>query len=39
MQGNIEIADNIIIGANATVTKSFLEEGIIIAGTPAKKIR
>ena len=36
--GNIKIADNITIGANATVTKSFLEEGITIAGTPAKKI-
>ena len=36
--GDIEIADDIKIGANATVTKSFLEKGITIAGTPAKKL-
>ena len=33
-----EIADNIRIGANAVVTKSFLEPGITIAGVPAVKI-
>lgn len=37
--GNIEIADNIIIGANAVVNKSFKEEGITIAGVPARKIK
>jgi len=36
--GPIEIADNIAIGANSVVTKSFLEPGITIAGIPAKKI-
>jgi serine O-acetyltransferase len=36
--GDIEIADNIAIGANAVVTKSFLEPGITIAGVPAIKI-
>jgi serine O-acetyltransferase len=36
--GDIEIADNIVIGANSVVNKSFLEEGITIAGVPAKKI-
>lgn len=36
--GDITIADNIIIGANSLVNKSFEEEGIIIAGVPAKKI-
>ncbi|MDD1700179.1 MAG: serine acetyltransferase [Methanoregula sp.] len=36
--GEIEIADNIAIGANAVVNKSFLEPGITIAGVPAKKI-
>lgn len=36
--GDISIASNIAIGANAVVTKSFLEEGITIAGIPAKKI-
>lgn len=37
--GDIKIADDITIGANATVTKSFLEKGITIAGTPARKIK
>jgi serine O-acetyltransferase len=36
--GDVEIADNIVIGANAVVNKSFLEPGITIAGVPAKKI-
>jgi serine O-acetyltransferase len=36
--GNIEIADDIVIGANAVVNKSFLEKGITIAGVPARKI-
>lgn len=34
----VELADNIRIGANAVVTKSFLEPGITIAGVPAVKI-
>lgn len=38
MYGNIEIASGCVIGANAVVTKSFLEENICIAGVPAKKI-
>lgn len=37
--GNVKIANNIKIGANAVVTKSFLEEGCTIAGVPAKKIK
>jgi len=36
--GQISIADNIMIGANAVVTRSFTEEGILIAGAPARKI-
>lgn len=36
--GKIIIGDNIAIGANSVVNKSFLEEGITIAGIPAKKI-
>lgn len=36
--GNVKIADNIRIGANSVVTKTFMEEGITIAGVPAKKI-
>jgi serine O-acetyltransferase len=33
------IANNVAIGANSVVTKSFLEEGIVIAGVPAKVIK
>ncbi len=36
--GDVHIANGIKIGANAVVTKSFYEEGIVIAGVPAKKI-
>ena len=38
MFGQINIANNIAIGANSVVNKSFYEEGISIAGIPAKKI-
>lgn len=37
--GNIKIADNIKIGANAVVNKSFLEEGCTIAGVPARVVK
>lgn len=33
--GDIEIADNCSIGANATVNRSFIEPNCIVAGTPA----
>lgn len=36
--GDIEIADNIAIGANSYVDRSFSEPGITIAGAPAKKV-
>lgn len=36
--GDVEIADNIAIGANSVVNKSFRERGISIAGVPARKI-
>lgn len=36
--GDIYIAKNIAIGANALVNKTFDEENIAIAGVPAKKI-
>lgn len=36
--GNISIADDIAIGANSVVNKSFIEPGISIGGVPAKKI-
>lgn len=37
--GDIKIANNVIIGANSLVNKSFEEEGVIIAGCPAKIIK
>lgn len=36
--GNIKIANDIAIGANAMVNKNFEDDGITIAGVPAKKI-
>ncbi len=36
--GGIEIADDIVIGANSVVNKSFTEKAITIAGAPARKI-
>ncbi len=36
--GDIEIADNIAIGANAVVNKIFTDAGVSIAGIPAKII-
>jgi serine O-acetyltransferase len=38
IDGDIEIADGIAIGANSYVNKSFKEPGITIAGCPAKKV-
>jgi serine O-acetyltransferase len=37
--GDITIADEIVIGANSVVNKSFNESNIVIAGAPAKKIK
>jgi serine O-acetyltransferase len=37
--GDIQIGNNIAIGANSSVNKSFIEDGIMIAGSPAKKIK
>lgn len=37
--GDITIANDIAIGANSYVDRSFLEEGIVIAGSPARKIK
>lgn len=34
----IELGNNVIVGAGSIVTKSFKEEGTIIAGNPARKI-
>lgn len=36
--GDIYIADDIAIGANAVVNKSFTTPGITVAGVPAKII-
>ena len=36
--GKIHIADDIAVGANSYVAHSFLEDGISIAGAPAKKV-
>lgn len=38
IMGEVTVADNIAIGANAVVTKSFNERGITLAGVPARKI-
>lgn len=37
--GKIKIGNNIAIGANAVVNKSFTENNITIAGIPARKIK
>lgn len=36
--GDVYVADNIAIGANSTVTKSFFEKDIAVGGVPAEKI-
>ena len=36
--GAIQIADNVAIGANAVVNKTFGESGVVIGGVPAKVI-
>ena len=37
--GGIYVADNVIVGANSVLTKSILEEGVVVAGVPAKVLR
>jgi serine O-acetyltransferase len=36
--GDVKIADNCCIGANAVVNKTINEEGVTVAGIPAEKI-
>lgn len=36
--GNIQIASDVAIGANAVVVNDVLEPGITVGGVPAKKI-
>lgn len=38
LYGPIRIGNNCVIGANAVVTKSFPEDGLTLAGVPAKAI-
>ena len=37
--GEINIADNITIGANTTVNKSFNTSNVVLAGSPAKVVK
>ncbi len=37
--GDISIADNVVIGANAVVNRSIPEEGSVYAGIPAKRVK
>lgn len=37
--GNINLANNIAISANAVVNKSFEEDGVLLAGNPAERIK
>lgn len=37
--GDVTFADNISIGANATVNKSFYESNVVVAGTSAKIVK
>ncbi|TKD59114.1 serine O-acetyltransferase [Flavobacterium sp. ASW18X] len=37
--GDIKIGNNCAIAANSSVNKSFDEDGVLIAGSPAKKIK
>ena len=34
--GDVKIADNTFVGANSVVTKSFIDEGLVLCGIPAK---
>ena len=36
--GDVQLGNDIAVGANAVVAKSFLENGITVGGVPAKKI-
>lgn len=37
--GDITIADNVTIGANATVNKSFEQQNVVLAGSPASIVK
>lgn len=35
--GNVKLGNNIVVGANSVVTKSFLEDGMVLIGAPARR--
>ena len=37
--GNVSVASNTVIGANAVVNRSIVDEGCTYVGVPAKEIR
>lgn len=37
--GGVQLADYVVVGANSIITKDILEEGMVIAGVPARVIR
>lgn len=37
--GNVRLGNNVTIGANSIVTKSFYEDNIVLCGNPARKIK
>jgi acetyltransferase-like isoleucine patch superfamily enzyme len=36
---NIKLGNHVVVGANAVVTKSFLQNDIVIAGIPAQIVK
>ena len=36
--GNVTLGNNVRVGANAVVTKSFVEDDIVLVGCPAHKM-
>lgn len=36
--GDIVVASRVVVGANSTVNKSFVREGVVIVGSPAREV-